>query len=206
MIFQKRGDAPDCLTAKSQTEWGEIENQEKWGRQFESKLNDPTKLNDFQWATYKKQRINTILEPLLRNITKNHCTFCDGFPLQQMGGTIEHFKPKRQFPLLSHNWENLFYCCHKCQEKGEKFDENLLKPDSETYSFDYFFVYKTEGQRIFLHTNPSRTTEEQHRANTTIKLYGLNDFGRPEDRWRVLNLFQDSKNPILDDFAYRYLF
>jgi uncharacterized protein (TIGR02646 family) len=207
MMPQKRTPAPDCLIEKRKTtKWGQVENQEKWGKQYAAKLNDSQKQNDFQWATYKTQRVNKILEPLLCAITQNHCSFCDIFPLQQSGGTIEHFKPKKQFPLLSHTWENLFYCCHKCQEKGEKFDSNLLKPDELTYLFDDFFICTTQDERIMIVPNPRADVSDQQRAVITIELYGLNSFGRPEARWLVLNQFQDSKNPILDDFAYRYLF
>ncbi len=203
MMPQIRTDAPECLTKKNKAG---IENQKRWGIQYAAKLNHPKKSNDFQWATYQKQRVNTILEPLLRDITKNHCSFCDTFPLRQSGGTIEHFNPKANEPLLSYIWTNLFYCCHKCQEKGEKFNDNLLKPDEATYFFDSFFVCRTQNERIIIVPNPLATTNDQARAEVTIMLYGLNDFGRPEDRWRVLMQYQDSITPAVDDFAYRFLF
>lgn len=207
MMPQECPQAPDFLTQETTTlRWGKIENQEKWGLQYQAKLNHPNKKNDFQWATYQGKRVNSLLAPLLRKITNNHCSFCDIFPLQQSGGTIEHFRPKKQFPLLSHVWENLFYCCHRCQEKGERFDGTLLKADEIDYQFDTFFICRTNNKRIFIQANPRANTTNQERAQTTIDLYGLNKFERPEARWLTLVQFQDCNNPIVEDFSYRFLF
>ncbi len=138
-------------------------------------------------------------------MTQNHCAFCDICPIKQAGATIEHFRPTSKFPLLACTWTNLFYCCHACNEqKGEEFEETLLKPDEEGYSFDYFFVINFSSYK--LEPNPQRSEAEQKRAKDTIRLYGLNDLDRPEDRESVLARYLDSNNPDKDRFPYRYLF
>lgn len=104
MIFKRKPKIPVCLTEVNETKWGKITNSEKWGRQFDAKLKNASKKNTFAWGTYQKVTVNTILEPLLREMTQNHCAFCDISPLQQSGGTIEHFHPKSKYPLLSHSW------------------------------------------------------------------------------------------------------
>ena len=207
MIFRLRPAMPPCLSEENyEEEWGKLPNWEKWGKMYEAQCNDPKKKNNLQWATYKGKRVNLHLMPLLRAMTQDHCAFCDGFPLDTTGKTIEHFRPKTKFPLLSHQWENLFYCCYNCQQKGAKFDEKLLKPDEVTYSFEKYFIYKTNRESIFLHPQPLSSPTDQERATITIEYYGLNKFGRPEDRWRVLSQYFDSGNPTIDNFSYRYLF
>ncbi len=206
MIFNARPDAPDFMTEKTKTKWGELENQDKWSKQYAAKLENIAKKNNFKWATHKKIAINTRLDPHLAKMTQNHCAFCDIFPLRQSGATIEHFRPKTQFPYLSHRWDNLFYCCNACQRKGEKFDEALLKPDEIGYDFEYYFVLDFRNEAIFIRFNPLRNEYEQKRATVTINLYGLNAFDRPEARWQVFNQFQNMNSPIIDIFSYRYLF
>ncbi len=210
MIFRQRTIAPSCLTEIAKgtlnNRYGAIENQLAWGLQYESKIKNPLKSNDFQWATYQGQKVNQLIEDDLRNMTQNHCAFCDIFPLRQSGRTIEHFRPKTRFPKESHLWTNLFYCCHACQEKGEQFDENLIKPDEVGYEFSSFFVCRFDGDAIYIKPNPRRTDQEQNSANVTIELYGLNRFDRPEDRFRVWRQFNDSNNPTIDEFPYRFLF
>lgn len=208
MIFRRRPVAPTCLT-ESHTRikmYRGIENQVAWGLQYEAKRNDIKKSNDFKWATYQGQKVNQLIEDDLRNMTQNHCAFCDFFPLRQPGRTIEHFRPKTHFPTQSHLWTNLFYCCHSCQEKGEQFHVSLLKPDEVGYDFSSFFVCRFDGEAIFIEPNPRGSIDEQTGAETTISLYGLNRFDRPEDRFRVWRQFNDSNNPIIDEFPYRYLF
>ncbi len=118
------------------------DNWERWSKSYRSKLEDNNRDNNFVWATHEREKVNHKLLPLLRTMTKDHCSFCDGFPMQsRIGDTIEHFKPKTKFPLESYKWENLFLCCSNCQKKNEDFDEKLLKPDDVKYEFSKYFDY-----------------------------------------------------------------
>ncbi|MBK8474279.1 MAG: hypothetical protein IPL33_20100 [Sphingobacteriales bacterium] len=98
MMPQERPQAPDFLTQETTTlRWGKIENQEKWGLQYQAKLNHPNKKNDFQWATYQGKRVNSLLAPLLRKITNNHCSFCDIFLCNKVAGRLSTLDPKSNF-------------------------------------------------------------------------------------------------------------
>lgn len=208
MIFRNRPAAPPCLTeiTRNKNKWGAVENQVAWGLQYEAKINNPNKSNKFTWAKYKNVEVNKLIIGDLMFMTQNHCSFCDGYPLKQMGATIEHFRPKSLFPQHSYLWINLFYCCNACQKKGERFDNRLLKPDVVGYNFFNFFICRNNGQAIFIEPNPRATQNEQQSAIITIELYGLNDSDRPEDRFRVWIQYNDSNNPVIDEFAYRFLF
>ena len=194
MMKIERLPAPDFLTEKS----------ERWGIRYKERRDqNPNAL--FFWTQHAKQRINLLLLAILMEMTQKHCSFCDGFPVETVSAnSIEHFRPKSLFPLLAYNWENLFYCCSKCQEsKLETFDEKLLKPDISDYSFEYYFQYDTKTGEII--PNPDRLELEIERAEKIIELYGLNEHGRPNARKRTIRQFIDSNNPILDEFPYRFI-
>ena len=141
----------------------------------------------------------------LEELTANHCTFCDFFPLgAQSRQTIEHFKPKSQYPKLAYVWHNLFLCCDVCQTaKQEKYDKRLLKPDVIGYEFHhYFIVNQTTGE---LKPNPRASIENQKRAKITIEFYDLNKTVRKKARlleWIKADL--EAYN--LDELSYRFMF
>jgi hypothetical protein len=63
-----------------------------------------------------------------------------------------------------------------CRQKGEKFNELLLRPDSDDYEFDRYFRWDfTLGT---IEVNAKATEDEQRRAEVTRTLYGLN-IGHP---------------------------
>ncbi|MEP6902422.1 MAG: retron system putative HNH endonuclease [Actinomycetota bacterium] len=176
----------------------------KWGKRFKERREaNPNAL--FSWTQLNGRRINKILLDDLMTMTEKHCSFCDGFPIETVSSkTIEHFRPKSQFPHLAYVWINLFYCCSKCQEsKQEDFDKKLLKPDVDNYSFDYYFQYDTKTGEII--PNPDRENDEIERAKITIKLYGWNNHNRPTARKRTIRMYNDSNNSVLNDFPYRFI-
>lgn len=201
MMKLERLPAPEFLTKK----------YKKWGRRFKERR-DVNPFAIFSWTQHQGKRINLLLLPILMEMTSplgerenSHCSFCDGFPVEPVSAnSIEHFKPKSQFPRLAYAWKNLFYCCSKCQEsKMEDFDRKLLKPDILDYSFEYYFQYDTKTGKII--PNSDRLENDFQRAEKTIELYGLNEHGRPKARQRTIRMFKDSGNPILDEFPYRYI-
>ena len=107
MMKLHRPAPPDWLAAKY-TEWGEEYERRK-------KVNSTYK---FSWRTYQGKKVNVHLVPVLVKMTKDHCSFCDGYPMRAFGGnSIEHFKPKSnpRYYRLAYQWENLFLSCPVCQ-------------------------------------------------------------------------------------------
>lgn len=209
MIFRQRPEAPACLTEEytGLKRYRENQNQVAWGLQYADKRTNQNRRNDFQWAKYKGQKVNQLIEDDLKNMTQNHCAFCDGYPLSNKGSSIEHFEPKSIFPEKSYFWTNLFYCCYLCQgTKLEKYNDFLLKPDDIDYSFEKYFIYKNDNEAITLHPNPRASENDQSRAEITIKLFGLNQHERSEARYKELVKFESSTRNIIDDWSYRFLF
>ena len=182
--------APEFLLDKWEA-WGE-----EWKRRHDA---DPAAR--FDWHTVEGERVNHKLLPALKAQVQDHCSFCDNYPVcPPSHETVEHFRPKTDFPREAYRWENLYYCCDCCQRKGDEFDEALLRPDAEYYAFDRFFRW--DYTRGTLEVNERASAEDQRRASVTLKLYRLN-VGHPSLRRRELRRRSLMPNEPLDDFAYR---
>jgi uncharacterized protein (TIGR02646 family) len=195
----KRPNAPDWLD----------DNWESWGEEYKLKLDQNTQYS-FSWKQHKGEKVNKKLLPLLKSMTDNHCSFCDGFPMGEgvIKETIEHFRPKKKFPLLAYQWENLFLACHFCQEKGDEFDELLLKPDDVSYDFDRYFIFNFRTFKVEVRQDPGVSIEEKKRAETTLRIYKINEFGRPKAREREFRKFNNMSSTIreMNDYSFRYMF
>jgi uncharacterized protein (TIGR02646 family) len=159
----------------------------------------------FNWYRINGVSTREHLLPLLREMTASHCSFCDGFPLEgHSNEPIEHFRPKSKFPELAFTWENLYYCCEKCQStKLEKWDESLIAPDENGYDFFHFFEFDWTNGAIRPNSLANELTK--CRAQVTINLYGLDTPTRRKYRmleFRKWNLMPDGQRQ-LNDFAYR---
>lgn len=179
------------------------DNYKRWSRQWTNlRLANPNA--NFQWYHHNHQAVNHLLLPHLQLMTNFHCTFCDQKNLEDgvVEPTVEHFKPKSDYPLLSYYWGNLFLCCNSCQKKYERFTDDLLKPDRATYNFDNYFSIDWETGKIEpLYATPD---PRYYAAYNTIDLYGLNKGGKPRARLIELKQFNDSMNPIIEEFSYRF--
>jgi uncharacterized protein (TIGR02646 family) len=176
------------------------EKWEEWGREWEERRR-VTANAEFHWHKVDKVPVNQMILPELKRQFQEHCSFCDNYPISPPSiDTIEHFRPKTKYHREAYQWENLYYCCAFCQRKGAGFDDALLRPDAEDYTFErYFRCDYTTGN---IEVNEQATAEDQNRARTTLRLYDLNN-GHPSLRKR--ELYQRRKMPdhALDDFAYR---
>jgi uncharacterized protein (TIGR02646 family) len=170
------------------------ENYIKWGREFEEK-----KLGFHKHLKYQAIRIE------LENMTNNHCSFCDSYPLfGKANRTVEHFRPKSRFPLLAFVWHNLFLCCMTCQKaRGAKYDKKLLKPDRDDYSFSRYFTFNSKEGTIDINKNAS--PQDQERANLTLETYDLNNKGWQIVRLKEIEAFR-SNNYQIRDLSFRFIF
>ena|ERR1019366_3297938 len=186
----RRVAAPAFLTQNCEA-WGIA-----WGERHDANPGAP-----FYWHEIEGEPVNRKLLPLLKAQVQDHCSFCDHFPVDPpSNSTIEHFRPKATFPLDAYRWENLYYCCDACQRKGDGFDDALIRPDEDDYSFDKYFRWDfTTGM---LNVNEQASPTDQHRAEVTRTLYGLNE-GHPRLRLREQRLRSRAMEEPLDDFAYR---
>lgn len=193
-----RGDAPDFL----------IDRWRAWGYRYTNNRRRNPVFN-FQWATYQGIRINKLLKPLLAELTDDHCSYCDNFPIRSKEDSIDHFKPKSipAYYALVCQWENLYYCCQNCQQyKLEQYNQQLLRPDSNDFSFNDYFIYSYNSHELKPH--PALTASVRRKAQTTIDIFGLNDKGHIAARRISLERYEGKKNLgeniEINDFPYRF--
>ena len=185
-----------------------LEHAAQWNRQW-AELKAGRRGASFQWYRHDNQPINQKIGPILSLQTQHHCSYCDAFPIGSADKTIDHFRPKGNplFYHLAYDWENLFWTCADCQkEKGEQFEESLLRPDFPTYAFHHFFIYNFNTHNI--DPNPNSSCEDQLRAEFTIRIFKLNDLSRIAarriswERW----WYTPAAVRNIDDFAFRFIF
>jgi uncharacterized protein (TIGR02646 family) len=191
---QCREAAPDFLAR----------NWEAWGLEWEL-IRQGGKPAAWNWRQHAGEKVNHQLLPPLKQQAREHCSFCDCFPVSPPSNeTIEHFRPKSRFPRLAWQWENLFFCCDFCQgKKREQWDEALLSPDEPGYRFaDYFYVDLTNG-RIEIRPDLATDPEKHHRAECTLRIYGLNAGGHLARRLAEQERRSALPDWDIDKFAYR---
>jgi len=194
MIKIERSDAPKWL----------LENWEQWGKDYEES-------GKFEWRFGQQKKLELV--DLLLDMTNDHCSYCDNFPMaRSLQETIDHFRPKSIFKLIAYLWENLFVACSKCQQRGNNFNEKLLKPDEPDYSFHRYFEF--DDETFMIEPQREATTTDKERATITITLFRLN--GKEEDRGtrrdislerrRIYQQFINDPNPEIEDYPFRFMF
>jgi len=201
---------------------------EKISRKLLNELPSLKKLEDNweQWGLECKEgtrswRSSGLLYLEIRNQIKiqtaEHCSFCDDHPIgTNSTETVEHYFPKKEYPCLTYYWENLFYCCTKCQSEANKYSfEYTLKPDNKGYDFhSYFYFDLNTGQINILANLKKETPNDYLNAATFLKRYGINSNKRKQNRINIykdiLNFFKAGEDPTdlrtREDFAFRCVY
>lgn len=189
MLKMQRKSMPACLS-----------NWEEWGREWQQRRLENTSAV-FQWKTVDGVRVNQTIMPDLVEQSAGHCSFCDAYPVSPPSiDTIEHFKPKSEFPINAYQWSNLYYCCVFCQRKNGAYQSEIIAPDENDYAFDRYFMWSyTDG---LIMVNPLASPHDKARAQLTIDYFRFNE-GHPAQRKEAL--FRRSRMPdvSLDKFPYR---
>ena len=183
-----RGEEPEIL----KNHWA------KWGLEWEERHAAGA---NFYWHKVDGQPVNQLILSALKQQTQEHCSFCDNFPVAPPSiDTIDHFKPKAEYPREAFRWSNLFFCCTFCQRKQGDFSDLVLAPDTSDYEFDRYFRWDhTQGT---LEVNEATDVEDQARAARTIEYFRLNV---DHPTWRKFWLIRRSKlkDEPLDQPPYR---
>lgn len=156
----------------------------------------------FSWPERAGRSILPIVREALAALTSNHCSYCDGYPIDATGvREVDHFRPKRAFPREAFDWRNLFLVCTACNKaKLDEWNEKLLRPDEPTYSFEhYFWVNGLTGE---LRPNPAASVEDQERALETIRILNLQRSGLCSERRRAIARTNTAGDP---DRPFRFL-
>ena len=81
----------------------------------------------------------TSFKPFIREDFNRRCGYCDDLDILYNGGVrsyqIDHFKPKKFFPELETDYNNLVYCCPFCNRaKWDKWrEQGFIDPCTDLY-------------------------------------------------------------------------
>ena len=178
------------------------ENWEKWG--IEGK----------KWQSSGKLYLE--IRKQLENLTLEHCSFCDDYPIgTNSTETVEHYFPKKEYFCFTYYWENLFYCCTKCQSEANKYSfEYTLKPDNMDYRFEDYFYYHIKSGELRVLENLEIDSDKYLKANQFLERYGINKnpkriAARKATFTNVLNKLKVANLDDLrtrNDFEFRYVY
>jgi uncharacterized protein (TIGR02646 family) len=91
----------------------------------------------------------------LRKSASGKCMYCEGKIEDVSYAHIEHIKPKKKFPELEFEWDNLGFSCQVCNtNKGIKYDETTPfinpyneNPEEHIVFLEHFIIPKRGSQR-----------------------------------------------------------
>ncbi|MEZ6132521.1 MAG: retron system putative HNH endonuclease [Planctomycetaceae bacterium] len=168
-----------------------VENGDRWNEQWK-KLKTEKPSAPFNWYRHQGRSARDWIRADLAAMTQEHCAFCDRYTVEP--DSVEHFRPKSdiRFLHLAYSWENLFFCCGGCQkEKGEQWDDSLINPEANDYCFSRYFMFDwSTGEML---PNPKASPNDRARAETTIRIYGLDTQTR--GRFRLMALREWQRSP-----------
>lgn len=187
-------------------------NYENWGEDYKKYLDSDGKEGQtFSW----RRNCHTPIKNYLKNINQEHCSFCDVFPFDSSKETIEHFRPKNEYPLQAYKISNLFYCCDKCQSCSNKPYVSNIKPDHSGYQFDDLFYIDLEYFEVkVIESLETDNIQLFIKAKAFLDRYCINSMDRITRR---KSIYRDLKNykmleygqpnaRLRDEFAFRYMY
>ena len=190
----KRLDEPQSLKTNSAIWTKELLDEVK-------RLGDYSKVSD----SYKSKYNQTDVKNVLIQMYTNHCCYCEGLLGAQTYGRIEHLRPKSlpQFHKLTFAWDNLHWCCEKCNtNKGKKWDLQfpILDPTQDNISDhiainidsgEYELVNNSQrGQTTINHTDLNRDDLVEARRKLTIKISKYFSMLPTEKRKSFLDIYK----------------
>jgi len=186
------GDIQELASLK--THW------EEWGVEYDRRVSDGGRSSDFQW----KSAYNSLMSQL-ELLSKNHCSFCDSYPLgKDSKQTIEHYLPKNEYPRKPYDWTNFYLSCDKCQNfSNPPFIDNL-KPDYTQHYFDEIFYFEPISGEIKIQESLENMDRELFDiAQEFLQRYGINCDKNDKTTRRMARrmIFRNIKNSFLNKSA-----
>ncbi len=132
--------------------------------------------------TYKDRYREGEIKEALEEMYSGLCCFCESKIGISDYEHIEHLKPKSKFPELSFEWNNLNWCCSKCNiAKGTKWNEThlILDPSidepKEHFAFyqDTIIAKSDRGKTTIDHANLNRSKLVEARGKILARAIDL---------------------------------
>jgi len=152
------------------------------------------------------------IKDTLREIYHGKCAFCEqkifdciDNNLEDCSSTVEHYRPKSVYYWLAYSWDNLLWCCHRCnRDKDNKFE---LLGTPVVYHGDFLdaihtstHLYQTTEQPKIIHPELENILDKLTFENGVI----ASDDARVHYTIRTCELdradLNEKRKKVLDDF------
>lgn len=100
----------------------------------------------------------------LRRDAKSKCMYCESFMEDVSYGAVEHIAPKSRFPERALDWDNLGYCCQRCNtSKGAYWSDEIDLRILDPYKDDLKQHFVFSGPALFARGGDSRGVVTLHK-------------------------------------------
>lgn len=135
----------------------------------------------------------------LKSVGGNKCMTCGRNFSDREGRkcTIEHIKPKGQFPEFRNSFENMITICHKCNSERINTIEVLVPTQLDRYN-EYIYINEYTGEIKAIES------EYKERIENTIKSYKLNREELNKTRKTMNKMLNNGMSVYYVDKLYNY--
>lgn len=156
-------------------------NKDSWTNEF---INEVKKKHGYKGMNQTiKNRYNTLgVKNALKKMYGGKCCYCENRIGIEGFENIEHLKPKSlpQFHMLAFSWENLHWCCEKC---------NTLKKAKWNSHYPILDPTKDNPENhIYMNTITGKIEYKTRRGKTTINHTKLNRDELVTARKRIIDM------------------
>ena len=137
-------------------------NARNWTQELMDRLEAGEEVAPEMWSRYNAADVKR------QAVADGHskCAYCESLVTHVSYGDLEHMRPKKRYPQLAYDWQNLVFVCSRCNnKKRESYNEEVPPIDPVAEDPSTFLV--PHGEWIWA------TAGAQHnRAFETIELVG----------------------------------
>lgn len=143
------------------------------------------------WESLDK-KVKEDIKIALKDMYKGCCCYCEGKVEPTSYLHIEHFKPKSRYKNLCYDYNNLHYCCERCNiTKGTKYSTKMFSPT--THDPEQFIEYIGET------AIGKDTTGRGAYMIGVLKLNERKDLR--DERAKILRGFEERTSDIMDSLG-----
>ena len=159
----------------------ELEKKSNEIRKIDSTQINPTE----EWEKFSSTKLKKETLKSLQDMYAYCCAYCEAEIENVASGHIEHFRPKSLFPNLMFDYNNLHYCCPKCNtNKKDKYDEKMIDPSVDE-----------PEEHIYFKGISAKAYDE--RGQIMIDILKLNDADRTRIKANLLNGLDEDIEEII---------
>lgn len=131
------------------------------------------------------------------------CPYCDITQLEFDSSSVDHFFPKKKYPLLSIYPSNLVVSCTACNDRLKKDELNI--PCAHPYydNVETFFSFHIDNDRVIsLKLNPSLSSTEEAKINNYLNLFKIRERYNTNGKIIIEDLEKNIRKNLVKELRY----